>query len=102
MTIQTAAQSGASRHVAAEVRAELARQRLSMRQFAYKMGVNHLWVSRRISTMQTELSPADIELIAGALSLPVWKLLPREWLPRLDSNQQPFGYRGRAGFAAAA
>ena len=33
----------------------------------------------------------QVMMIADALGLPVWKLLPREWLPRLDSNQQPFG-----------
>jgi transcriptional regulator with XRE-family HTH domain len=73
-----------------------------MRQLAIKMGVNHLWISRRIGTMQTEISPEDIELLADALGLPVWKLLPPEWLPRLDSNQQPAGYPAREHFATAA
>jgi hypothetical protein len=81
----------AAQYVAAEIRAELARRKMSIRGFAETLGVNHLWVNRRISTMTTEMSPDDIEFMADGLGLPVWKLVPRKWLPRLDSNQQPFG-----------
>jgi hypothetical protein len=92
---QAAASESAAQHIAAEVRAELARQRMSIRQYAEQLGVNHLWVNRRISTMQTDMTPDDVEFMAGGLGLPVWKLLPPRWLPRLDSNQQPFGYGTR-------
>lgn len=71
----------AADHIAAEIRAELARQKLSIRQYATKMGVNHLWVNRRISTMKTGISPEDLEFLADGLGVPVWKLIPREWLP---------------------
>jgi transcriptional regulator with XRE-family HTH domain len=103
MTQQAVTHGGASRqtteHVAGEIRAELGRQNLSSRGLATKMGVNHQWVTRRINSRQVDLTPEDIELIADVLNIPVWKLLPKKWLPRLDSNQQPLGSRPGAPLA---
>lgn len=82
-----------SQHVTAEIRAEIARQNTSSRQLATKLGVNHQWVTRRVNSLQVDLAPEDIELLASGLGVPVWRFLPREWLPRLDSNQQPAGYK---------
>lgn len=83
----------ATEHVAAEIRAELGRQNLSSRGLATKMGYHHQWVTRRINSLQVDMSPEDIQLIADVLNIPVWKLLPKKWLPRLDSNQQPLDSR---------
>ena len=77
-----------SHAVAAEFRAELARQRLSQRQFAAKLGVPNGWVARRLTLFEAAITIDDAYLMAKALRRPVDQFV----LPRLDSNQQPFGY----------
>ena len=77
-----------SHAVAAEFRAELARQRLSQRQFAAKLGVPHGWVARRLTLFEAAITVDDVHWMATVLGRPVEQFL----LPRLDSNQQPFGY----------
>lgn len=56
--------------VAAEIRAELGRQRLSQTDLARRLGVSRPWVSRRLSG-QTALSIADIARIADDLGVAV-------------------------------
>jgi len=84
---------------AAEIRAIMARKQISGRKLAKDLGVNAMWVNRRINSRgyrTTALDLNDIERIAGALGV-----APTNLLPRLDSNQQPFGYPSRELAAAA-
>jgi transcriptional regulator with XRE-family HTH domain len=92
-TQTTATAPGPSRRIAAEIRAELARQGLSSRRLALALGVSYQWVNRRISPKaDVDLTFEEVDLIAGAIGVPATKLVvPAQWLPRLDSNQQPFG-----------
>ena len=64
--------------VAAEARAELARQSLSFSALARKLGVSEAWVRRRIGGASPILSPtlADLQQIAGALGVDA-----RDWIP---------------------
>lgn len=78
--------------IAREIRAELGRQQLSNRRLAVKLGVSFMWVSRRVNTGETDLTAEDVQRIADALGVPATRLLAG-WLPRLDSNQKPAGYR---------
>lgn len=84
-----------SRRIAAEIRAELARRGITHRAFALMLGKNHMWVTRRIGmTAEQDLTLEELDLIARTLEVPTAKLIAdAKWLPRLDSNQQPFGYR---------
>lgn len=77
--------------IAREIRAEMGRQQLSNRRLAMMLGVSPMWVNRRVSTGDTELTVNDVQLIADALRVAPARLLVG-WLPRLDSNQQPAGY----------
>lgn len=74
----------------------MARRGLSARALALKIeGVSYMWVNRRVGMRADQnITLEDLELIARALEVPVAKLIAdSHWLPRLDSNQQPFGYR---------
>ena len=74
----------------------MARRGISARALSLKIpGVSYMWVNRRIGTKaDQDITFEELELIAGALEVPVAKLLAdAHWLPRLDSNQQPSGYR---------
>jgi len=68
--------------IAAEVRAELARQGLTQQQLADRLGVRQWWVSRRVaedgSRRPVAITAAELVLIAGALRVPVGQFLPRE------------------------
>ncbi|WP_414673008.1 helix-turn-helix domain-containing protein [Kribbella sp.] len=92
MTSTVVAPSGGapSQLIAREIRAELARQQLSNRRLALALGVSSMWVNRRISACETEITVEDVQRIAEALNVPVQRLVSA-WLPRLDSNQQPAG-----------
>jgi transcriptional regulator with XRE-family HTH domain len=59
---------------AAEIRAELARRRLSQRDFAVAVGQNQQWVSRRLSG-SVPLTVDDVALIAKTLDVAVVALL---------------------------
>ena len=77
---------------AAEIRAEIARQGLSRRAFAMKLGVSYPWVARRIgTTADVDMTLEDIVKMTQALGISAQGLLS-VLLPRLDSNQQPSGY----------
>lgn len=95
MTTQTVtAATPASRKIAAEIRAELARQGASHRRLAGALGVSYQWVNRRISVGADQpLTFEEVDRIAEILGVPTGKIIAASgWLPRLDSNQQPFGY----------
>lgn len=80
-----------SKLVAAEIRAEIARQGLSQRIVTSRLHVSGPWLSRRIgSTADVDLTFEDTVRIAEALNVSVQRLVAT-WLPRLDSNQQPSG-----------
>jgi transcriptional regulator with XRE-family HTH domain len=61
--------------VAEEIRAMLARRRISGRQLAEKMGVSRSWISYRLTGSQ-EIGLNDLERIADALGVDVFDLLP--------------------------
>lgn len=75
-----APQESASALVAREIRAELGRQQMSNRRLAELIGRSAMWIHRRLSTGDTELTFNDAQLIAGALGVPVRQLL----IPWLD------------------
>jgi transcriptional regulator with XRE-family HTH domain len=84
-----------SRLVAAEIRAEMARQGMSQRRLATLIGTNYTWCQRRISVgAELELTVDDVQDIAEALGVPVQRLM-MSWLPREGSNLQPAGYSRR-------
>ena len=64
-------------HVAAEIRAELARQRRSARKLAAELKWTVPYMSRRM-TGEIPLDMDDIEAIAAALNVPLAALLPQE------------------------
>lgn len=67
--------------IAAEVRAEVARQNLTQQQLADRLGVNQWWVSRRLiepvrdRKPPTSISAAELVLIAEALDVAVAQFL---------------------------
>jgi transcriptional regulator with XRE-family HTH domain len=86
------------------LRALLAGERWSGRKAATALGLAPMYVTRRLNG-QTEISFSDIVLFAGLLHMAPGELTERLYnetpttnggeglvsLPRLDSNQQPFG-----------
>jgi transcriptional regulator with XRE-family HTH domain len=60
--------------VAAEIRAEMGRQKLSQVELAKKLGQAQPWVSRRVSG-SASLDLDDLEAFAAALNVPTHKLL---------------------------
>lgn len=83
-----------SRRIAAEVRAEAARQGVSIREIARRLGVSQMWISRRVKLNgDVDLTFEELVRIAEALGVPAERLMiDSGWLPRLDSNQQPSDY----------
>lgn len=61
-------------HVAQEIRAELARQRLSGAEVARQFGVSEAWVSRRLSGLQLDV--ADVQRFADLLDVPAAQFFP--------------------------
>jgi transcriptional regulator with XRE-family HTH domain len=59
--------------VAAEIRAELARQRRTQSALADRLGVSHAWVSRRLSG-EVPLTIADVAQIAAGLGVEISSL----------------------------
>lgn len=57
-----------TRTVADEIRAEIARQRTSVREVAPGLGKSHTWLARRLRG-ETPLSVEDVVLIARALNV---------------------------------
>lgn len=90
MTSTVIAPSGGapSQLIAREIRAELARQQLSNRRLALALGVSSMWVNRRISACETELTFEDTQRIADALGVPVAGFLS-PWLGNAPSPSGP-------------
>jgi transcriptional regulator with XRE-family HTH domain len=59
-----------SERVAAEIRAEMARQRRSAHSLEVQLGWSHLYLTRRLNG-RSALKLDDIEAIAAALEVPV-------------------------------
>lgn len=78
-----------SEAVAAELRAEAARQKLSRRAIARKLEKPATTIARWMRG-ETDLSIGEIDDLCTALNLDISELMLRA-LPRLDSNQQPAG-----------
>lgn len=66
-----------SAHVAEEIRALLARRKMSGRELARRLGVSPNWVSLRTSGEQ-EIGLNDLQRIASILGVSVSDLLPRD------------------------
>ena len=77
-----------SQLIAREIRAELARQQISNRRLAAALGVSSMWVNRRISACETELTIEDTQRIASALGVPVRQLLSA-WIDYASSPTKP-------------
>jgi transcriptional regulator with XRE-family HTH domain len=70
----TRSSDGLANTVAANVRAELARRRMTARRLAVDIGVTPEWLSRRMRA-DVPLSVDDLDRIASALDLPPEALL---------------------------
>jgi transcriptional regulator with XRE-family HTH domain len=75
MAMTDAARPSLNDRVAAEIRAEMARQRLTLRELAETLGVSHTWVGNRLTSVQP-IDFVDVEKVAAALGVPVSRLLP--------------------------
>jgi transcriptional regulator with XRE-family HTH domain len=64
-------------HVAGQMRAEMARQKVSTSELARRLDRNESWVRRRIHG-QYEIALGDLQEIAAALELPVGFFIPAE------------------------
>lgn len=62
-------------HVAGEIRAELARRRMTARELADRLNVKRMWVQYRL-TETTPIHLDDLQRIADALELDLRDLLP--------------------------
>lgn len=74
-----------SARIAAEIRAEMARQRLSGRQIAEKVGRSPNWVSLKTSGAH-RLDFDDAEVFAGVLGLSLLELLRRAQAPSAPTH----------------
>lgn len=75
--------------IAANLDAELTRQRWTKRKAAAALGISHVYVSRRTSG-EVELSGSDLAMFSEFLAIPVSRFFVK--LPDLDSNQEPIGF----------
>jgi transcriptional regulator with XRE-family HTH domain len=62
-------------YVAGEVRAEMARQRVSQRQLAAQLGLSQVQIQRRLAG-RIEFRPSELDRAAELLGVPVTQLLP--------------------------
>ncbi len=72
----TALTTGLTHRVAAEIRAELARQQMSQREFARKLGIDPALVSKRLAVAPGRSWTVDeLDRIAIVLGVPVDRFL---------------------------
>jgi transcriptional regulator with XRE-family HTH domain len=84
--------SGTRVKVAAEVRAEMARQRLSQVELAKRLGKGQPWVSRRVNA-EVAFDLDDLDLVAAALDVSLARLLG--WTADADNYRRTTdGYSG--------
>lgn len=81
--------------VAEEIRAMMARRRITGQQMARQLGVSNAWVSYRLNGKQA-IDLNDLERIAGVLEVDVQDLLPEP-----DELAERRGYRRRAGIRSS-
>jgi transcriptional regulator with XRE-family HTH domain len=62
-------------HVVTEIRAEMARQRVTQRQLASVVGVSQVQISKRLSG-RIQFDVAELEKVASVLGVPVTNFLP--------------------------
>jgi transcriptional regulator with XRE-family HTH domain len=74
MPVNLAAKS-VNQHVAQEIRAEMARRRLSQTALAERLGTGQRSISRRLLG-EVELTVGDVDQIAQILGMPIEQLLP--------------------------
>ncbi len=82
-----------SEYVAGEIRATMARRRISGRQLAALLGASQTWVSSRLSGA-TPIDLNDLARIAEALGTYPSELLPRATEGRLITTAAPRGGTG--------
>ncbi len=87
---------GLARRVAAEIRAEMARQRITQVELANRLTRAQPWVSRRVSG-HVPLALDELEQIAAVLDVPLAQLFG--WTRRVDDQQGRPGPPRASGFA---
>ena len=63
--------------LAAEIRAEMGKQKLSLKDLADKPGLTVATVSRKVSTEERTLNVDELESISHALGVPSWEFMRR-------------------------
>lgn len=93
-----------SRRIAAEIRAEAARQGLSIREVARRLEVSQMWLSRRIKvTADVDLTFEELTRIAEALGVPAERLIANSgWLTNRYALAGAWSARSDELMAAAA
>jgi transcriptional regulator with XRE-family HTH domain len=86
-TPTTTAQTPLSEQVAAEIRAVMGRQDINKAELARRLGVNEMWIGRRLSG-KLAIDLNDLARIASALGVVVVDLIPRS-----DGNSPTLRYR---------
>jgi transcriptional regulator with XRE-family HTH domain len=90
MTTTTIERRSLSASVADEIRANMGRKRVTQRQLAERLGVSHLWISRRIGvSASVDLTLEEIAKMAEALNVSVESLVR---YAITDSNREPADY----------
>lgn len=74
-TEQLASPDGLTAHVASEIRAWMARKRLTRTELARRLEVDDTWVGKRLNG-RTEIGLTDLEKIADVLDVEIIDLLP--------------------------
>ena len=85
-TTPTPARTSLSERVAEEIRAQMARKRITGTALAKALRVSNAWVSYRLSGKQP-IDLNDLEAIAGALAVPVADLFPPDVRQGSRTNQ---------------
>ena len=102
MTEREAGQQPTHQVVAAEVRAELARQRISARQAARRLGWTQQYLSRRM-TGDISFDVNELAALADLLEVPISAFFPQDRVKTLVSGglrRAPIRYRSGLGLAA--
>ena len=92
MDIPARSTTDLSRAVATEIRVLLLRRNMNQAQLAERMGVNEVWVSRRLRGAQ-QLDLNDLQRIADVLDVAIADLLPTSARQLNDRLAQTVGTR---------
>lgn len=76
--------------IASEIRAEAARQHLSQRKLAERMGAPHTTVNKKIIG-ERKITGVDLESFSRALNVPAWELVRRAETALAASNKNMGG-----------